>query len=342
MGRGEAGVLLSTPSVARGDAIPLGASMAPIPPSLFQPTSEHDFAHPAEQDLARILSFYRIRWVYEPTTFHLEFREDGRPAEQITPDFYLPDHDLYIELTTMRQRLVTRKNRKIRRLRETFPSVHIKLLYRRDYDRLIGAYPAPDHIAEPVLGSVLFDAHTIDDRVRELAAEIRDANTWLSGIVHDEALHRERLQSLHLIGVGKGSRKFLDDLGRELDGHECRMTRDLLLLSRYGAGDDGNDRVRIGRSLQLPVAGRDIVLVADIVSSGLSLVSVTEWLRSKGARSVRICTLLDREDARIIDIPLDFVGFKAPDEVLVGYGLSSYSQFSNQPDIASIHEGAEA
>ena len=92
---------------------------------------------------------------------------------------------------------------------------------------------------------------------------------------------------------------------------------------------------------QTPVTGRDIVLVADIVSSGLSLVYVTEWLRSRGARSVRVCTLLDRKDARIIDIPLDFVGFRAPDEVLVGYGLSAYPQFRELPFIASIHEAGE-
>jgi hypothetical protein len=179
MGTGEAGVLMGTVAGVGVDSAPLGASMARIPSRLFQPVTQHDFAHPAEKDLARILSFYRIRWVYEPTTFHLEFRDDGRPAEQITPDFYLPDHDLYIELTTMRQRLVTRKNRKIRRLRETFPSIHIKLLYRRDYDRLIGAYPAPDHIAEPELGPVLFDTEAIQLRIRELARDISESTiSW--------------------------------------------------------------------------------------------------------------------------------------------------------------------
>jgi hypoxanthine phosphoribosyltransferase len=323
------------------DATPLGASMAPIPPGLFQPVGQHDFAHPAEKDLARILSFYRIRWVYEPTTFHLEFREDGRPAEQITPDFYLPDHDLYIELTTMRQRLVTRKNRKIRRLRETFPSVHIKLLYRRDYDRLIGSYPAPDHIAEPELGPVLFDADVIQERIQSLASEIFEANAQSHDHVSSDCPGPSRREPLHLIGVGSGAQTILHDLGAELDRYECCITQDLLQLSRYGC-DDGNDRVRIGGALSMPVTGRDVVLVADIVSSGLSLVSVTEWLHRKGARSVRICTLLDREDARIIDIPLDFVGFKAPDEVLVGYGLSSYPQFSEQSCIASIHESVEA
>jgi hypoxanthine phosphoribosyltransferase len=316
--------------------------MHPIPRSLVQSVDEHDFAHPAERDLARILSFYRIRWVYEPTTFHLEFREDGRPAEQITPDFYLPDHDLFIELTTMRQRLVTRKNRKIRRLRESFPSVHIKLLYRRDYDRLIGSYPAPDHIVDPVLGPTLYKADAIQRRICELAHDMYHSTEKLSGLtVDDDSPRRQRQEPLHLIGVGAGSRRFLSDLGKALDQYECCVSSDQLVLSRYGAGD-GSDRVRIGRSLKLPVTGRDVILVADIVSSGLSLVYVTEWLRSKGARSVRVCALLDREDARIIEIPLDYVGFKAPDEVLAGYGLSSYPQFRDLDYIASVTEAAEA
>jgi hypoxanthine phosphoribosyltransferase len=317
--------------VTAGSLHPRGP-LTPIGRGFYQPVEEHEFAHPAEQDLARILSFYRIRWVYEPTTFHLEFREDGRPAEQITPDFYLPDHDLYIELTTMRQRLVTRKNRKIRRLRETFPSVHIKLLYRRDYDRLIGAYPAPDHIADPELGTVMFESGAIQQRVAELAADLT---------MSDDPSAQALSAPLHLIGVGAGSKRFLDELSAALDVNACCVTSDSLVLSRYGTAN-GDDRVRVGQMLKMPVAGRDIVLVADIVSSGLSLVYVTEWLHSKGARSVRICALLDREDARIIDIPLDYVGFKAPDEVLVGYGLSSYPKFRDLPHIASIHEAVDA
>lgn len=314
--------------------------MAPISRGLFQPVDEHDFAHPAEQDLARILSFYRIRWVYEPATFHLEFREDGRPAEQITPDFYLPDHDLFIELTTMRQRLVTRKNRKIRRLRESFPSVHIKLLYRRDYDRLVGSYPAPDHFADPALGPTIVPAYAVQDRILELAAELLETGVTGSQM-RDEGQCSQGLTPLLLIGIGSGSKQFLADLTTALDHHGCCVTSDCLVLSRYGTVN-GDERVRVGQSLRAPISGRDIVLVADIVSSGLSLIYVTEWLRSKGARSVRVCTLLDREDARIIDIPLDLIGFKAPDEVLVGYGLSSYPQFRDLPFIATVHESADA
>lgn len=338
MGRGEAAVLLGTLQGAAGSPVSMGPSFAPIERRLFQPVEEHAFAHPAEEDLARIFSFYRVQWVYEPTTFHLKYREDGRPAEQITPDFYLPDHDLFIELTTMRQRLVTRKNRKIRRFREIFPSVQIKLLYRKDYDRLVGAYPSPDHVTDPRLGQTVIEASDIQRRLSELATEIVASTCDLAIQRNPEIC--EQPPALHLIGVGSGTQHVLADLAARLDLHECHVTTDRLMLSRYGNGHD-DDQVCIGQAIKFPVAGRDVVLVADIVSSGLSLVYVVNWLHSEGARSVRICTLLDRTEARIIDIPLDFVGFRAPDEVLVGYGLSSCPQFCDLPYIASLLEADE-
>ncbi|HKG26823.1 MAG TPA: hypothetical protein VKB09_14335, partial [Thermomicrobiales bacterium] len=135
--------------------------------------SERDFAHPAELDFSRILSFYRIRWAYEPTTFSLAYSAEGRPSEMFTPDFYLPEHKLYIELTTMRQRLVTRKNRKIRRLRELYPNVRIKLLYRRDCDRLGDAYRRVSSDAAACrAGRVIFDEDRIHERIDQLATSI--------------------------------------------------------------------------------------------------------------------------------------------------------------------------
>ena len=80
-----------------------------------------------------MLDFYQIRWEYEPKTFPLRHDEHGRVIESFAPDFYLPDFDLYLELTTLKQSLVTKKNRKLRRLRELYPDVNIKLLYRRDF-----------------------------------------------------------------------------------------------------------------------------------------------------------------------------------------------------------------
>lgn len=95
------------------------------------------FSHPSEEEFARILDFYGIRWLYEPKTFPLEWDSEGNVTEAFAPDFYLPDFDLFIELTTQKQRLTWRKNRKIRRLKELYPEVKIKVIYARDYEHIL-------------------------------------------------------------------------------------------------------------------------------------------------------------------------------------------------------------
>ena len=103
-----------------------------------------EFAHESEAHVASLLDAYGIRWEYEPTTFVLERDDDGNPLEAFTPDFYLVDFDTYVEVTTMRQPLVTRKNRKVRKLALTHPDVKIKLLYKRDIERLGAKYQLAD------------------------------------------------------------------------------------------------------------------------------------------------------------------------------------------------------
>jgi hypoxanthine phosphoribosyltransferase len=98
------------------------------------------FVNQAEIEVAKLLDFYGIRWEYEPRSFVLETDGEGRVIEAATPDFYLPDQDLYLEVTTMKQSLVTRKNRKIRKLRERYPDLNVKLFYKRDIERLAGKY----------------------------------------------------------------------------------------------------------------------------------------------------------------------------------------------------------
>ena len=109
-----------------------------------EPRTQHpiSFAHESEAEFARILDFYNITWQYEPRTFAVEWDSDGNVAGSFTPDFYLPDHNLYIELTTAKQPLVTKKNRKIRRLRKLYPEVNIKVLYASDYRKLIDKFAA--------------------------------------------------------------------------------------------------------------------------------------------------------------------------------------------------------
>lgn len=101
------------------------------------------FAHPSERVAAQILDFYRIAWEYEPTTFPLEWDKHGNVLASFAPDFYLPEFDLYIELTTMNQKLVTKKNRKVRRLKELYPDVSIKILYQKDFRKLLFKYGIP-------------------------------------------------------------------------------------------------------------------------------------------------------------------------------------------------------
>jgi hypothetical protein len=98
------------------------------------------FAHASEAELARILDFYAVAWEYEPHTFPILFDRSGAVLESFSPDFYLPELDLYVELTTLRQRLVRKKNRKLRRLRELYPGIRIKLLYARDFRALMFKY----------------------------------------------------------------------------------------------------------------------------------------------------------------------------------------------------------
>jgi len=94
------------------------------------------FANDAELECAKVLDYYGVPWEYEPRTFVLEEDEDGRVLEAFTPDFYLPDQQLFVEITVMKQSLVTRKNRKLRKLRARYPDVKIKLFYKRDIERL--------------------------------------------------------------------------------------------------------------------------------------------------------------------------------------------------------------
>jgi hypothetical protein len=98
------------------------------------------FAHNSERQFAKLLDFYSIVWEYEPRTFTLERDRNGRPVQAFTPDFYLPAYDLYIEITTLNQKLVTKKNRKARRLVEQHPEVRVRVLYQRDYLHLLVKY----------------------------------------------------------------------------------------------------------------------------------------------------------------------------------------------------------
>ncbi len=118
------------------DLIKRGEEMA----SWLEAARPVPFAHPSEEEFAKVLDFYRIRWEYEPKAFPIAWDEAGKVTEAFAPDFYLVDFDLYIELTTLKQSLVTEKNRKIRRFRDLYPEVKLKVFYGRDYRGLLAKY----------------------------------------------------------------------------------------------------------------------------------------------------------------------------------------------------------
>lgn len=114
----------------RIEPLPLDASAPPDRPTPA-------FAHASEAEMARILDFYRIAWEYEPNTFPILWNLEGAVVESFSPDFWLPDLDLYLEMTTLRQKLVRKKNRKLRRMRELYPDIRVKLFYARDFRALL-------------------------------------------------------------------------------------------------------------------------------------------------------------------------------------------------------------
>jgi hypothetical protein len=154
------------------------------------------FAHASEAEMARILDFYAVRWEYEPVTFPILWSLDGTVIESFSPDFYLPDLDMFLEMTTLKQRLVRKKNRKLRRLRELYPDIRIKLFYARDFRQMLLKYgriglveslsgtsgqvvpdrPVADELPEPVLAAAVIGAESAmppaaPSRRRRTAAE---------------------------------------------------------------------------------------------------------------------------------------------------------------------------
>ena len=278
------------------------------------------FAHHSEQEFARFLDYYRIRWVYEPVSFPIAW-EGERVSEMFTPDFYLPEHDLYLELTTMKQSLVTPKNRKLRRLRELYPDVNIRLLYRKDYHQLLsqagyGVLEA-QHLKKEDIGEILISPVELETRVRALAARIsRDY----------------RGRSVVLVGVLKGVTFFLADLARQI---KVPFVLDYLDVKRM-AGAAPRDRVRITRDIEYPIEGRHVLLVEDIVNTGLTLDYLMSGLRERNPASIEVVTLLERPTRRLVNVPVKYVGFQIPNDYIVGYGLDYRELYRNLPFICAL------
>jgi hypothetical protein len=143
------------------------------------------FAHHSERQFARLLDFYQIEWDYEPRSFDIDWDADGNVVQRFTPDFYLPAYDLYIEITTLNQKLVTKKNRKVRRLRELYPGVRCKIFYQRDYLSLLVKYGLESPAAVPA----------------GLALEPAPAGLDLTGNGHG---HATEADAVHEVGAEDG------------------------------------------------------------------------------------------------------------------------------------------
>ena len=272
------------------------------------------FAHPSEEEFTRILDFYHIEWVYEPRSFPLGWEGD-RITEMFTPDFYLPGLDLYVELTTLKQSLVTEKNRKLRRLRELYPEIKIALLYKKDFDRLLakfGCGPLAQARGHDV-SRVLHSSAEIHQRVRELAEQISK-----------DYADRHPI----MVGVLRGVFCFMADLVRQIT---IPLDVEFMGISYYSGGD--SSVVKITKDMDLNVAGRHVIMVEDIVDTGMTLSYVLSYLRARGPASLAVCTLLDKRVRRIVDVPLDYIGFEVPDEFVVGYGLDYREEYRNLPFI---------
>ena len=171
---------------------------------------------------------------------------------------------------------------------------------------------------DPAIGEVLVSSEALQERVRSLAAEI---SADYAG------------RDLILIGVLKGAVFFLSDLMRSLT-IPCEV--DFMAVASYGSATKSSGVVRILKDLDAVIEGRDVLIVEDIVDSGLTLSWIMANLSSRGPRSVEVCTLLRKPDVLKVDVPLKYVGFDIPNEFVVGYGLNYAEKLRNLPFIGTL------
>ncbi|MFN2617090.1 MAG: hypoxanthine phosphoribosyltransferase [Thermoleophilaceae bacterium] len=173
-------------------------------------------------------------------------------------------------------------------------------------------------MAEAEIGEILVQGDELAHRVRELAAEIsRDYDG----------------RHLFLIGVLKGAVFFLSDLMRQLDV-PCEL--DFMAVSSYGSSTDSSGVVRILKDLDAPIEGREVLIVEDIVDSGLTLSYLLRTLRARNPKSLEVCALLTKPERRKVELPIRYVGFEIPDRFAIGYGLDHAERFRNLPYVAVL------
>ena len=165
--------------------------------------------------------------------------------------------------------------------------------------------------------SILIGAEQLQSRVSEMAAEIRAAYP----------------ENLHIIAVLKGAFMFMSDLVRHMDGS---VSMDFMALSSYAKGTTSSGEVRLLKDLDTTLDGKDVLIVEDIVDTGLTLTYLREILRARNPRTLRTACLLSKPSRRKVDVKVEYIGFTIDDHFVVGYGLDYAEQFRNLPYIALI------
>jgi hypoxanthine phosphoribosyltransferase len=175
-------------------------------------------------------------------------------------------------------------------------------------------------VAEPGVGEILVQQDDLAHRVRELAGEIsRDYEG----------------RDLLLIGVLKGAVFFLSDLMRSLEV-PCEV--DFMAVASYGSSTDSSGVVRILKDLDAPIAGREVLIVEDIVDSGLTLSYLLRTLRARDPATLEVCALLTKPERRKVDLPIKYVGFEIPNRFAIGYGLDHAERFRHLPYVAVLED----
>jgi hypoxanthine phosphoribosyltransferase len=172
----------------------------------------------------------------------------------------------------------------------------------------------------PKIGEILVQPDELEHRVSELAAEI---STDYAG------------KDVLLIGVLKGAVFFLADLMRKIDV-DCEV--DFMAVSSYGSSTDSSGVVRILKDLDAPIEGRHVLIVEDIVDSGLTLSYLFRMLGGRSPASLEVCALLTKPDRREVDMPIRYVGFEIPNKFAIGYGLDHAERYRNLPYVAVLDE----
>jgi hypoxanthine phosphoribosyltransferase len=173
-------------------------------------------------------------------------------------------------------------------------------------------------VRDPSLGEILVQADELQHRVRQLGAEVsRDYEG----------------KPLLLIGVLKGAVFFLADLMRQIE-IPCEV--DFMAVASYGSATESSGVVRILKDLDTPIEGRHVLIVEDIVDSGLTLQYLLRSLQARGPASLEVCALLTKPARRTVDLPIRYIGFEIPDKFAIGYGLDHAERFRNLPFVAAL------